>query len=157
MYFAPGYVIGDVLAPLRRDHDVVGVLEDEGWYADCRKYWPHVHFGDERHRDGDGCWARRQTFVPCPGGPNFLVPRHVRIREMLPFPRAPHSDIGSDDLLAVRSSFDPFSHRIGVDLEGDQRGCAGRMCCRKQHRRRESRRRPRRGPLRGSRDHRAPR
>src|SRR4029077_2698209 len=45
--FRAGYVIGDVLAPLRRDNDVVGVLEDEGWYVDCRKYWPHVHFGYE--------------------------------------------------------------------------------------------------------------
>src|SRR5271163_4484295 len=31
------YVISDVLAPLARDHRVVGVLDDEGWHADCGK------------------------------------------------------------------------------------------------------------------------
>ena len=33
-------VIGDMLAPLGQDQRVVGVLEDEGWHADCGKHCP---------------------------------------------------------------------------------------------------------------------
>ena len=42
--FRARYVIGDVLALRRRDERVVGVLEDEGRHADCRKDRPHVQF-----------------------------------------------------------------------------------------------------------------
>ena len=43
--FRARYVIGDVLALRGRDERVVGVLDDEGGHADCRKHRPHVHFG----------------------------------------------------------------------------------------------------------------
>jgi hypothetical protein len=46
--FRVGYVLGDVLALRGRDDHAVGVVEDEGWHADCRKDRPHVHFYRER-------------------------------------------------------------------------------------------------------------
>ena len=55
----PRYAVGDVLAPLGRDHWVVGVVEDEGWHADYRKERPHVHFGYERDHVSNGSWGRR--------------------------------------------------------------------------------------------------
>jgi hypothetical protein len=49
--FRARYVISDMLPPLGQDHRVVGVLEDEGWHADCGKHCPHVHLGHERQHD----------------------------------------------------------------------------------------------------------
>ena len=55
------YVISDVLAPRGRDHRVVGVVDHEGWHADCRKHRPHVQFGHERHHES-------KRFVGSPPG-----------------------------------------------------------------------------------------
>ena len=55
---------------------------------------------------------------------------------MLELARAPHGDHGSDDFLASEP-VGAFSQRIRVALEHDQRGGAGRMCCREQRRCRE--------------------
>ena len=55
---------------------------------------------------------------------------------MLELPRAPHGDHGSEDFLGIEP-ISAFSHRIRVALEHDQRGGAGRMCCREQRRCRE--------------------
>ena len=90
--FRVGYVLGDVLALRGRDGRVVGVVEDEGWHADCRKHRPHIQFGHERHHESDGPWARRQAFHSSPGCPDLLVPRHVRIQQMLELPAAPHAE-----------------------------------------------------------------
>ena len=80
--------------------------------------------------------ARRQAFLPGPRCPDLLVPRHVRIHRMLVFPRPPHGDHGSPDFLG-RWSLGALRKWLGVALEDDQRGCAGRMCCGEQRSRRE--------------------
>ena len=53
-----------------------------------------------------GLAARRSS--PSPRCPDLLVPRHVRIHDMLHLPRAPHGDHGGDDFLgsgpSVRSA-----------------------------------------------------
>ena len=115
---------------------VVGVLDDEGGHADCRKQRPHVHFGHQRHHESNGSWACRQAFMSSPRCPDLLVPRHVRIHDMLQLPRPPHGDHRQRGLPRCEP-IGAFSHRIRVALEHDQRGCAGRMCCREQRRRRE--------------------
>ena len=82
-----------------RDERVVGVMDDECRHADRGKQCPHVHVGHERNHESKGRRARRQAFMPCPGSPNLLVPRHVRIHDMRDLPRAPHGDHCSDDFL----------------------------------------------------------
>ena len=83
-------------------------MEDEGRHTDCGKHRPHVRFGYERHRECEGSWACRQAFIPCPRCPDLLVPRHVRIHQMLHLPRAPHGDMAAFSRSRVRV----FSHRI---------------------------------------------
>jgi hypothetical protein len=78
---------------------VVGVLDDEGGHADCGEQWSHVRLGHPTCQEGDGRWACRQTLVPCPGRPDLVVPRHIRIREMRELPRAPHRNIRGDGFL----------------------------------------------------------
>jgi len=74
-------------------------MEDECRQADCGKQRPHVHVVQQRPHVSKGPLACRQAFVSCPGCSNFLVPRHVRIREVRNLPRAPHGDRGSRELL----------------------------------------------------------
>jgi hypothetical protein len=130
------YVISDVLAPLGQDKGVVGVLHDEGWHADRRKHRPHVDFGHQRHHESKSRWAGRQAFHSSPRCPDLLVPRHVRIDHMFVFPRPPHGGPGSDNFLEI-DPISAFNHRVGVALERDQRGGAGRMCGCEQRPRRE--------------------
>ena len=126
-YFAPGMRSAMSLPELGRDHGVVGVMEDECRDADSGKQRPHVHVDRQSHHVSKGPWACRQAFVPCPGCPNFLVPRHVRIREMRSLPRAPRGGRGSSELLGC-GSLGAFRKRIRIALEHDQRGCAGWIC-----------------------------
>ena len=46
-----------------RNQRVVGVVDDQGGHADCRKHRPHVHFGHERHHESKGRWACRQALI----------------------------------------------------------------------------------------------
>jgi hypothetical protein len=55
---------------------------------------------------------------------------------MLPLPRAPHADEGSEGFLGI-APVRALGHRIRVALEHDERGGAGRMRCREQRRCRE--------------------
>jgi hypothetical protein len=89
-------VVGDVLAHCGRDEWVVGVLDDEGGHADCRKDLVHVQFGHQRKHKGDGPRACRQAFLTGQRGPDLLVPRHVRIEQMLKFAGSPHGDYRAD-------------------------------------------------------------
>ena len=73
------YTVCDVLAPLGQDHRVVGVLDDEGGHADCRKDRPHVQLEDERQHESYGPGAGRPAFLSGPRCPDLLVPRRVRI------------------------------------------------------------------------------
>jgi hypothetical protein len=131
------YVIGDDVLPTSgHDQRVVGVLDDEGGHADCRKQCPHVQFEHERHHEIYSRGAGRQAFHPCPGCPDLLVPRHVRIDRMLELAGPIHGSPGSDHLLDS-CSISAFSHRIREALEHDKRGGAGRMCRREQRRWRE--------------------
>ena len=89
-------VVGDVLAHCGRDEWVVGVLDDEGGHADGRKDLAHVQFGHQRKHKGDGPRACRQAFLTGQRGPDLLVPRHVRIEQMLKFAGSPHGDYRAD-------------------------------------------------------------
>jgi hypothetical protein len=51
---------------------------------------------------------------------------------MVGLPGAPHGDHGSEDFFRIEP-ITASHNRIGVALEGDKRGCAGRMCRREQH------------------------
>jgi hypothetical protein len=81
--FRARYVIGGVLAPRGRDKYVIGVLDNEGRRADCREDRPHVQFADYGQHEGAGRRARRQPLLSRPRCPDLLVPRHVRIDQML--------------------------------------------------------------------------
>jgi precorrin-3B synthase len=69
------YVISDVLAHCGRAEWVVGVLDDKGGNADCRKELAHVQFGHHRKHKGDGGaeWPYRERMAraretdACPG------------------------------------------------------------------------------------------
>src|SRR5689334_20001104 len=50
--FRARYVISDVLAHRGWDPWVVGVMDDEGGHADCRKQGSHIHFGQDRQHEG---------------------------------------------------------------------------------------------------------
>jgi hypothetical protein len=106
-------------------------MEDECRDADCGKQRPHVHFGQQRHHESNGSWACPQALVPCPRCPDLLVPRHIRVQDLLHLPRAPHGDRGGSDLIGC-GSLGALSHRICVALQHDQPGCPRRMCCREQ-------------------------
>ena len=97
--FRAGNVIAEVPALRRRDDRVIGVLDDERGHADCGKHCPHVHLAHERPHDRNGPWARRQAFEPCPRRPDLLVPRHVRIDEVLVLARPPHGEERVADFL----------------------------------------------------------
>jgi hypothetical protein len=132
--FRARYVVGDFLALLRPNERIVAVMDDKGRYADGRKNCMHVHLCEERQHEFNGPRARRQAFMSRPRGPDLLIPRHVRINGMFPLPGAPHADPASDDFFVI----EPIgADAIGVALEHDQRGGAGRMCCREQRTRRE--------------------
>ena len=49
--FRARYVLGDVLALRGRDDCVLGVVEDQGRHADCRKDRAYVHFRHERYHE----------------------------------------------------------------------------------------------------------
>ena len=55
---------------------------------------------------------------------------------MLPLPRAPHADEGSEGFLGI-APIRALGHRIRVALEHDERGGAGRMSRCEQRRRSE--------------------
>ena len=80
-----------------------------------------------------GLAARRS--MPSPRCPDLLVPRHLRIEDMLVFARSPHGDHGIEEFLRDQPS--DVQTRIRVDLQHDQRGGAGRMCRCEQRRRRK--------------------
>ncbi len=75
-----------------------------------------------------------QAFMSGPRCPDLLVPRHVRIHQ-----HAAHSPVPHVAAMAATTSVEPLGAVIAarVALEHDQRGCAGRMCCREQRRCRE--------------------
>jgi hypothetical protein len=92
---------------------------------------PHVQFGKDRQHEGEGPRAGRQAFGSGPRCPDLLVPRHVRVCQMVALSAAPHAD------------------ERGVSFVSNEWG-ATRICVTVEHDQR-------REPLRDSRGRRAPR
>ena len=102
--------------------------------ANRREHRPYVEKGHHRQHKSQGPGARRESFMPRERGAHLVVPRHIRIQNMLQLPSPPHAG-DTSSLILGRDSVRTFSHRIRVTLEHDQRGCAGRMCrCKKRRR-----------------------
>ena len=131
--FRARYVISDVLSHRGRNDRIVAVMHDKGRYADSRKNRMRAHLDVEREHEFSGPRARRQAFMSRPRGPDFLIPRHVRIDHMFQFAGSPRGGDPVDDFLNRFRAYRP----VHSALAHDQRGRAGRMCCREQRRCRE--------------------
>ena len=106
------------------------MVDNKRGHADCREDCKGAHLGDERQHEFDGPRACRDTFHPRPASPDFFVPWHVWIDQMLHLAGSPR------DRYAVDHSFlNQFRAHCPIycPVDHDKRSGAGRVrCCEKR-------------------------
>jgi hypothetical protein len=140
-------VVGDVFARRRRDHRVVGVLNDEGgtWTVGSTARTSNSDMSGNMRATVAGPAVRRSSRAQVARISSFHG--RFRIGRTLQLARSAHRDCGIEQTLCGEA-IGACTQRIREDFERDERGGAGRMCCGEQ---RTSGKPTRKSPLRAQR------